>query len=73
MTRRGAPIEFSDGDGVRWTVTRSPAGLAGLVRLEFVSEAGERRTCEVVPLEDENWADLSDVAWQSLVRTARAE
>jgi hypothetical protein len=44
-----------------------------LVRLDFVSEAGERRTCEVVPLEDQSWADLNEGAWQSLLATARKE
>jgi hypothetical protein len=73
MTRSGAPIEFRDAGRVRWTVTRSPTGQAGLVKLDFVSEDGERRTCEVVPLEDESWAELNDGAWQSLLATARSE
>jgi hypothetical protein len=72
MKRSGAPIEFRDADGTLWTVTRSPTGRAGLVRLDFLSESGERRTCEVVPLEEEGWAELSEVAWQSLLGTARA-
>jgi hypothetical protein len=67
----GERAEFRDEHGVTWTVTRGPSGQLGLVRLNFVSETGERRTCEVVPLDDQNWADLSESAWQSLVRDAR--
>jgi hypothetical protein len=67
----GERAEFRDEHGVAWTVTRGPSGHVGLVRLNFLSERGERRTCEVVPLDDENWADLSAGAWQSLVRDAK--
>jgi hypothetical protein len=71
MTTGGrAPIGFRDEHGVRWTVTRRPAEYADLTQLEFVSETGERRVAEVIPLDDDTWDEVNELAWQSLLRGA---
>jgi hypothetical protein len=69
MTRELA--RFTAADGVQWIVTRIPAVRAGAVRVEFMSDTGERRSCEVVPIADESWRDLPVDALQSLMRVAR--
>jgi hypothetical protein len=70
MTTGGAPIQFLDENGVRWTVTWRPAEHADLTRLEFVSETGDRRATEVIPLSDDAWKEINELSWQSLLRGA---
>ena len=65
-----SPIQFRDDDGVQWTVTRHDATQPELVRLLFVSEAGEGRSTDVIPLNEEGWAELNELAWRSILRGA---
>jgi hypothetical protein len=66
MARDQTPIAFRDAAGVRWTVRRRPAGR--LVRLEFRSEAGERRVAIVLPVDA--WAGINELAWQAVLEQA---
>lgn len=70
MTTGGAPIRFHDERGVRWTVTRQAGSVPGVARLDFESTLGERRTCEVVELDEATWPSVNEQSWQLLLRGA---
>ena len=63
-----ALIVFWDEKGVRWTVTRQLVPASGVARLEFQSDAGEQRSCDVIPLDEQTWGELNELAWQMLLR-----
>lgn len=71
--RRGrhAPVHFLGENGLAWTVMRKAGGQAGRVMLEFKSSAGERRSCEVLPLDDGDWEALTERAWRAILQEAR--
>jgi hypothetical protein len=57
-------------DGVRWTVSSRPTTQPGLVRLEFQSETGERRVCDVLGLDQGRWTDVAAGTLGMLIRSA---
>jgi len=63
--------EFTD-EGVRWKVWSRPTMQPGLIRLEFESETGERRACDVLGFEERPWTDVDPRTLRMLVRAADA-
>jgi hypothetical protein len=64
-------IAFSDEQGRRWKVTRGAGRLDCVATLNFVSDTGEQRSCEVILLDDDTWESLPERACRSLIRAAR--
>ena len=68
------PIEFTDEEGLRWTVEHRALPAGGdphKVVLDLICESGEHRVAEVFPLDDENWSGVNENAWRFLLRRAR--
>jgi hypothetical protein len=59
-------------DGVRWTASSRPMTQPGLVHLEFESETGERRACDVLGFDPGRWRDVDPATWRTLIRSADA-
>jgi hypothetical protein len=65
-------IPFTDEEGRRWTVSRAPGRIPGVVTLTFATE-GQRRSCEAVVFDDDTWMKLGEPVCRLLVRGARPE
>ena len=66
---RGGSALFRDDQGVQWTASWRPA--RELLRVEFVTETGDRRATEVQQIPDRLWARCSECAWRALLDVAK--